>query len=89
MKDLVERNRVCGHRLLDEAEEKLSATPGPATIESECELVQVVIEMFVADCPLVGTHQPSFKEGDHAVNLREQLRRGFLYPFHPLERRRQ
>jgi hypothetical protein len=34
--------------------------------------------MLVADRPLVGSHQPTLEEGDHAVNPRHQLRWSLL-----------
>jgi hypothetical protein len=46
-----------------------SATP----IEAEGELVQVVVEVCVADRPLVGSQQPALEQGGYAVNSRHEL----------------
>ena len=58
------------HGLLDEAEEKLAAAFGSSPVESERELVQVVVEMLVADRPLVRPYEPPLEERDHPVDPR-------------------
>jgi hypothetical protein len=60
VKNPIQGNRFDGYGLLQEAEEELAAALGPPPVESEGELVEVVIEMLVADCSLVGSHQPPF-----------------------------
>ena len=47
--------------------------PRAATIESERELVKVVVEVLVTDRALVGSEQPGLQHGDNQVNSREQL----------------
>jgi hypothetical protein len=56
--------------LLHETEEELAAAFGPSAVESEGELVQVVVEMLVADRPLVRPYQPPLDERDHSVDSR-------------------
>ena len=44
--------RADGHALLEQAEEQLAAGAGCAAVESERELVEVEVQMSVADSPL-------------------------------------
>ena len=78
VKDPSQGNGLDCQRLLHEAEEELAAAFGSPPVESERKLIQVVIEMLVADRPLVGSHQPPFEQGDHAVDPRHQLRGSLL-----------
>ena len=73
-------NRIDGHSLLHQTKEKLASTLGSPTIESERELVEIVAQMFMTDGPLVRSHQPSFEQGDYAVDARHQLGCGLLLP---------
>ena len=59
--------------LLNESEEHLAAMPRPTPIEPERELVEVVIQMRVADPTVMRAEQPSFEQRDHPVDSREQL----------------
>ena len=72
--DESKRNGINGDGLLRQAEEEFAAAFRSAPIESESELVQVVVEMLVTDSPLVGSHQPSLEERDDSVDTRQQLR---------------
>ncbi len=79
-------NRVirCGfdrHSLLHQAEEELAATVGFSTVEPECELVEVKVEVLVTDCALMRSHEPSFEQRDDAMHPRQQFRGGLLLPF--------
>ena len=47
-----------GHSLLYEAEEELAAALGSPPVETECEFIQIVIEMLVADRALMCSHHP-------------------------------
>src|ERR1035441_5371051 len=78
VKNPVQRNRLYGYGLLHEAEEELAAALGPAPIETERELIQVVVEMLLADRALVGSHQPPLEERDHSMDSRQQFQRGLL-----------
>ena len=80
MDDPIIRNGVHCDGLLREAEEEFAAAAGSSPVEPERELVEVVVEMFVADRPLVGSHQPALEEGNHAMDPGHQLRRGLLLP---------
>src|ERR1019366_4026179 len=70
VKNPVQGNGLDGYGLLHEAGKELAPAVGSPPVESELELIQVVIEMLVADRSLVGSHQPPFEEADHAVNSR-------------------
>ena len=74
VKDPIQGNRFDYDCLLHEAKEQFAAAFGSPPIEAERELVQVVVKMLVADRSLVGSHQPPFEKGDHAVDPRHQLR---------------
>jgi len=74
VKNPVQGNGLDGYSLLHEAKKELAPAFGSPPVESERELIQVVIEMLVADRSLVGSHQPPFEEADHAVNSWQQLR---------------
>jgi len=52
----IEGNGFDGNRLLHEAVEKFAAVSGTPPVESESELVQVVIEVLVTDGSLMGSH---------------------------------
>ena len=57
--DPVVRDRVDGHCLLRQAVEEHATAARPPAIEAEGELIQVVVEVLMADGSLVGSHQPS------------------------------
>ena len=78
VKNPVQGNGLHCDRLLHEAKKQLAAAFGSPPVESERELVQVVIEMLVANRSLVGPHQPSFEQGDDAVHSRHRLRWSLL-----------
>ena len=47
--------------LLHQAIEELPAMVGPSAVETKREFVQVVVQMVVTHCTLVGTHEPAFE----------------------------
>ena len=47
------------YRVLHQPEEQLASAARAAAVESKGELIQVVIEVFVADCPLMGSDEPA------------------------------
>ena len=67
------RYRLDGDRLLDQAEKQFAAVPGRPTVEAKGELVEVVVQMRVADGALMGAQQPSLEQGDDAVDARQQF----------------
>jgi hypothetical protein len=67
------RDRLDGDRLLNEPEKQFATMLGSATVEAKGELVQVVVQMRVADGALMSAKQPSFEQRDHAVNARQQF----------------
>jgi len=77
--DLVVGGRVDGHRLLRQAKEEFAATPGSSAIESEGELIQIVVQVFLSDGPLMGSEQPPLQQGDDLVNAGQQLRGSLLF----------
>jgi hypothetical protein len=46
------------YRVLHQPEEQLASAARAAAVESKGELIQVVIEVFVADGPLMGSYEP-------------------------------
>src|SRR6516165_1185152 len=70
------RGRIDLYSLLGQAIEQFAARSRRAAVESEAELVQVI----VANRTLMRAEQPSLQQRDHAVYARQQLRRGFLLP---------
>jgi len=46
------------HRVLRQADGQLASASRVAAVKSKGELIQVVIEVFVADRPLMGSYQP-------------------------------
>ncbi len=54
--------RIHGYRLLDEPIEEFAAAFGFAAVETEGELVQVVVQMFVAHGALMGAQQPALEQ---------------------------
>ena len=81
MNDPVVGHRIDSHSLLREAKEELAPTLGPPPIEAERELIQIIVEVLMADRSLVGSNQPPFEQGDHTVNPWHQLRWSLLFPF--------
>ena len=53
---------IHGYRLLDEPIEEFAAAFGFAAVETEGELVQVVVQMFVAHGALMGAQQPALEQ---------------------------
>ncbi len=50
-------------RLLHEAIKELSPVARPASIEPKGELIEVELQVLVADRPLVGTQDPALQQG--------------------------
>src|SRR5271157_465539 len=74
------RGRIYLHSLLGQAIEQFAARGRGTTVESKGELVEVIVQVVVSDCTLMGAEQPSLQQRDHAMHARQQLRRGFLLP---------
>src|SRR6266849_5224123 len=71
-------NMFDGHSLLRQAKEELAATLLSPAVEPECEFIEIVVQMLMTDCTLVGSHQPPFEQGDREVNPWHQLRWSLL-----------
>jgi hypothetical protein len=67
--------------LLREAKEEQAPTLGSPAIEAERELIEIVVEVLMADRSLVGSNQLPLEQGDHTVNPWHQVRQSFLFPF--------
>src|SRR5215831_13817791 len=61
-------NRLDRHGLLHEAEEKLTGAFRSSTVKSERELIQIVVQMLLANRAPVGFHQPLFKNREHSMD---------------------
>jgi hypothetical protein len=76
-------NRIDGHSLLCQTKEELASALGSSAIEPERKFIQIVVEVLMTDRSLVGSHQPTFEQGDREVNPWHQLRGSLLLS--PLE----
>ena len=54
-------DRIDSHSLLREAKEELTSTLRSPSVEAERELVQIVVEVLMADGSLMGSEQPTFE----------------------------
>ena len=75
-------DRVDHDSMLQEAVEEQAATPRAATVEAEGELVEVSIEVLVADATLVGAQQPTLEKARDAVHARHHDMRGIILLAH-------
>ena len=81
MDDLVVGDGRDRHGLLYEPIKEFASALRTPAVEAERELVQVVVEVFVADCSLVSSQQPSLQQGDDAMHARHQFRWSLLVSF--------
>jgi hypothetical protein len=72
----VRRNGFHSHGLLEEAIKQQAPMQGSALVKSEGEFIEVIIQMFGTDCPLVNSHQPAFQERYHTMDPGEQIGSG-------------
>ena len=70
MQNFVQRHGLNNHGLLRRPEEELAAVHRLAAIKPKGELIQVVVQMLVTDCSLVGPHQPPFQQRDPPLKFR-------------------
>src|SRR5207249_11564114 len=61
-------DRVGHDSLLDQAEEQLPPVARTSAIETERELVEIVIKMHLCDCTLMRPEQPTFEQRDDPVH---------------------
>ena len=66
------RNGRLLHGVLEESVEQLPAVFCRSAIESECEFVEIVVQMLRADGPLMGSQQPAFQQRGDPVTRRQQ-----------------
>jgi hypothetical protein len=76
--DPIKSDGIDSHSLLREAKEELTSTLRSPSVEAKRELVQIVVEILVADGSLMGSEQPTFEERDNLVHSRHQFRRSLL-----------
>ena len=55
------RERIDGNSLLRQAKEELAPTLGTATVEPKSKLIQIIVQILMADRSLVSSDQPTFK----------------------------
>src|SRR4051794_18319689 len=67
------RDGIDDDRLLNEMEEEFAAMSRPSSVESKRELVEVVVQMHLADRAMMGAEQPAFEQRHDAVHARQQL----------------
>jgi len=72
------RVRFDADGLLEQPVEEKSTMVRPAAVEAEGELVQVVVELLVADSALVGAQQPPLEQARDAVDFGHQDMRGIV-----------
>src|SRR6266850_3430988 len=70
------------YRLLQKPVEQLSSVLRCSSVEPEGELVEVVAEVLVTDCALVGAQDPALQKGSDSMYSRHQLMR---FPRLPLQ----
>ena len=71
----------CGRQcLFDQAKEKFAPALRFSPIESECEFVEVVHQMRVADRALVGSEQPAFQQRNDSMHAGQQFARVLEMP---------
>lgn len=71
--DRVIWRRCDSDRLLGEPVEEQPAGLWAAAVESECEFVEVVVDLLVLDAALVRADQPSLEERGDVVDARHDL----------------
>ena len=69
-----ERYRFNRHRLLHESVEELASGFRSSAIESERELIEVVIQLLSRHNPLMNTQQPALQQGRHQVDTGQKRR---------------
>ena len=57
-----------GDSLLDEPKKQLAAAAGSAAVEAEGELVEIIIQVFETDRPLMGAQQPALEQRDNPMD---------------------
>src|SRR5512139_614559 len=66
---------VCGwldlHSLLNKPMKKKASGSGGTTVEPKRVFLQVVVEMFIPNGPLVGANEPSFQQRSNTVRARQ------------------
>lgn len=60
-------------RLLGQSVEELPAGSGFAAVESEDELIEIILKVGVIDGALMGPQQPTFHQGDDAVRPAQHM----------------
>ena len=78
---------VDSHCVLEQPVEQLPPVAGGTAIEAEGVLIKVVVEVFVADCPLMGPVQPALQQPGLSMAKGQEILsdgRGFAYDDMPV-----
>ena len=73
MYQLLVGRRIQVYGLLSETVEELATRFGAAPVETERELVKVVVQVFIPHSPLVCAQQPPFEQQNHTMHTRQQV----------------
>src|SRR4030065_231432 len=73
-------SRLEEYGLFHEPVEELPPVPGGATVEAECELVEVEIELLSRYRPLMGAQQPALQPGRHPMHPGQECHRRLPAP---------
>src|SRR3990172_8079223 len=73
-------SRLEEYGLVHEPVEKLPPVAGGATVEAECELVEVEIELLARYRPLMGAQQPALQQGRHPMHPGQECHRRLPAP---------
>jgi hypothetical protein len=71
--DLLVGERVDSYGILQKAPEQQASMTRTATVETEGELIQVVVDVVEAGRTLMSPEQPAFEKGDHQMDTRQKL----------------
>jgi hypothetical protein len=74
--DHLQRDRLGGDGLLEQAVEEQPRMPEVAAVEAAGELIEVVVEVVGLDWALVGAEQLALQQGEHPVDVGHRARGG-------------
>src|SRR6266853_1416591 len=69
----IEWNRRNLNRLLRQAVEEFPPRRGLAPVETERELIQIVLEIFMRNCSLMRAQKPTLEQRNDPVHTRQQM----------------
>lgn len=77
-----ERDRLNAGSILQESVEEFPPMLGSPTIESERELIKIVVQVFMADRPLVRAQKPSLQQRRNPVAAGQKILTQFRFATH-------